>query len=355
MRWRRKMGARVNRLLCCIAIGAAIGLSFQSAEACTRVLWNDNKLAVVSGRSMDWPESTEPTLTVFPRGLERSGSNVGPEVVVADNPATWTSKYGSIVTTVYGIGAVDGLNERGLGAHLLFLTATDFGPRDARKPGLVVSLWAQYVLDNAATVAEALALLPEVQIVMAEARGRKGTVHLALEDRTGDSAIIEYIDGKPVVHHGREYRIMTNDPPYDEQLALLQKLDFSKPSSDMPLPGNVNPRDRFQRAAYYAALLPEPKSEREAIASILAIIRNTSVPFGAPYKDFGIYNTEYRTAMDLTNSRYFFELTTSPNVIWADLAKFDLAPGAPVVQLDPDDIALSGDVSDKFQKVERPF
>ncbi|HRO49780.1 MAG TPA: linear amide C-N hydrolase [Hyphomicrobium sp.] len=349
------MSVYMSRIAGCIAIGAAMGLALPVAEACTRVLWNDNKLAVVTGRSMDWPESTEPTLVVFPRGIERSGSNVGPEVIVAENPAKWTSKYGSMVTTVYGIGAVDGLNERGVGAHLLFLTATDFGPRDPSKPGVVVSMWAQYVLDNAATVAEALEILPAVQIVMAEARGRKGTVHLAIEDASGDSAIIEYIDGKPVVHHGRDYRIMTNDPSYDEQLALLAKLDFSKPSSEMPLPGNVNPRDRFQRAAYYASLLPEPKTEQEAIAGVLAIIRNVSVPFGAPYKGFGVYNTEYRTATDLTHGRYFFELTTNPNVIWTELSKFDLAPGAPVKMLDPHDMALAGDVSDKFRTIDAPF
>lgn len=349
------MGKTVHFLISCVTMGAVLGLCAVPAPACTRVLWNDNKLAVVSGRSMDWPESTEPKLVIFPRGLQRDGGKVGPEVVVPENAATWTSKYASLVTTVYGIGAVDGLNERGLGAHLLFLTATDFGPRDAGKPGLVVSLWAQYLLDNAATVTEALALLDDVQIVMAEARGRKGTVHLALEDRSGDSAIVEYIDGKRVVHHGRDYRIMTNDPTYDEQLALLKTQDFSQPSSDMPLPGNVNARDRFQRAAYYAELLPEPKDERAAIAGILAVIRNVSVPFGAPYKGFGIYNTEYRTAMDLTNGRYFFELTTSPNVVWAELVKFDLAEGAPVMMLDPDDIDLSGDVSARFQKAERLF
>jgi penicillin V acylase-like amidase (Ntn superfamily) len=349
------MRGRVHSFICSVTIGAALGLAAAPAEACTRVLWNDNKLAIVSGRSMDWPESTEPKLVVFPKGLERQGGKVGPAVVVEDNPATWTSKYGSIVVTVYDIGTVDGLNERGLGAHMLYLTATDFGPRDAAKPGIAVNLWAQYLLDNAATVTEALALLEDVQIVMAEARGRQGTVHLALEDASGDSAIVEYVAGERRVHHGREHRIMTNDPTYDEQLALLKEQDFSNPSSDMPLPGNVNARDRFQRAAYYAALLPEPPDERAAIAGILAIIRNASVPFGAPYKGFGIYNTEYRTAMDLTNTRYFFELTTSPNVVWADLGKFDLSPGAPVVLLDPDDIGLSGDVSDKFRPAERPF
>ena len=35
-----------------------------------------------------------------------------------------------------------------------------------------------------------------------EARGTRATVHLALEDAAGDSAIIEHLDGKPVVHHG---------------------------------------------------------------------------------------------------------------------------------------------------------
>lgn len=53
---------------------------------------------------------------------------------------------------------------------------------------------------------------------------------------------------------------------------------------------------------------------------------------------------------------FHFELTTSPNVIWADLAKFNLAPGAPVLVLSPDNIALSGEVSGKFRKAAKaPF
>jgi penicillin V acylase-like amidase (Ntn superfamily) len=154
----------------------------------------------------------------------------------------------------------------------------------------------------------------KIQVVLVEAHGHKATVHLAIEDASGDSAIIEYIDGKPVIHHGRQYQIMTNDPPYEEQLALLKKRDYSKPSMDMPLPGNVNAVDRFQRAAYYKAVLAEPRNEREAVAGVLAIVRNVSVPFGAPYHHFGVYHTEFRTVMNLTNQRYFFELTNSPNV-----------------------------------------
>jgi penicillin V acylase-like amidase (Ntn superfamily) len=75
-----------------------------------------------------------------------------------------------------------------------------------------------------------------------------------------------------------------------------------------------------------------------------------SVPFGAPNNVPGsLYNTEYRSAIDLTNRAYYFELTTTPNVIWAKLADFDLSEGAPVLLLDPDDISLSGDVSQRVK------
>ncbi len=322
---------------------------------CTRVLWNTNQIAVLTARTMDWATTTDPMLLVFPRGVKRNGGRLGPVDFIKDNPAKWTAKYGSIVTAMYGLGSADGMNEKGLAAHLLFLRTTDFGPRDPGKPGLHAGLWAQFLLDRAATVEEALELQDTIQIVMVEARGRQATVHLALEDASGDSAIIEYVGGKLTVHHGREYRIMTNDPAYDEQLALLAQQDFSNPSSQMPLPGNVNPVDRFQRASYYAALLPEPKNEREAVAGVMAIVRNCSVPFGAPYHDFGIYNTEYRTVTDSTNKRYFFELATSPNVIWADLSKFDFKHGAPVMSLNPDNIKLAGDVSSKFKKAVAPY
>ncbi len=338
-----------------LAAAAAVLAASQIADACTRVLWNDNKLAVVVGRTMDWPESTDPILTVFPRGMSRDGGRAGAAVAVPENPVKWTSKYASLVTTIYGIGTADGFNERGLGAHMLYLTATDFGLRDASKPGVQAGLWAQYALDNAATVNEALDMLGKIQVVMVSARGHDANVHLALEDASGDSAIIEYIGGKPVIHHGRRFTIMTNDPAYDQQLALLKQLDFSHPSSDMPLPGNVNPRDRFARADYYLSLLPQPKDEREAIAGVFAIARNVSVPFGAPYESFGIYNTEYRTVMNLTDKRYYFELSTAPNVIWTDLLEMKLAPGSPVMILNPDDIALSGDVTDKFKAAKAAF
>ena len=64
-----------------------------------------------------------------------------------------------------------------------------------------------------------------------EARGHKSTVHLAIEDASGDSAVIEFVKGVQKIYHGKQYHIMTNDPAYDEQLKLLEtrSMDFANP------------------------------------------------------------------------------------------------------------------------------
>lgn len=338
-----------------LLLGSNLGQP-QAADACTRALWNNNSLAVISSRTMDWPESTEPALWVLPRGMVRDGSRFAGKLVVADNPARWTSRYASLVTTAYDVGTVDGLNEKGLGVHLLYLKATDFGPRDKALLGVQAGLWGQYLLDNAATVEEALALMARLQPVMVEIHGHKATLHLAMQDTKGDSAIIEYVDGKPRVHHGRQHTVMTNDPPFDEQMKNLANYDFTNATRQTPLPGNVDPTHRFVRAHYFLKMLPEPKDDRAAAAGVLAIARNVSVPFGAPNNLPGtLYNTEYRTVQDMTNGRYFFELSDSPNVVWTTLSSFKLAAGSPVLKLAPNDISLSGDVAAHFKPARAPF
>ena len=43
---------------------------------------------------------------------------------------------------------------------------------------------------------------------------------MSLSDSTGDSAIFEYVNGKLIIHHGKQYKVMTNSPTYDQQLAI---------------------------------------------------------------------------------------------------------------------------------------
>src|SRR5208283_1426182 len=117
-----------------------------------------------------------PELAVLPRGLSHDGGQLAGKSLGDPNPARWKSKYGSVVTTVYGIGTADGVNEQGLSVHMLYLNAADFGVRDPKLPGVHAGLWAQYTLDNAANVDEALSVLAKIQPVMVESHGHKASV-----------------------------------------------------------------------------------------------------------------------------------------------------------------------------------
>lgn len=187
------------------------------ADAYTRVVYQGLGTTVVTARSMDWKEDIGTNLWIFPRGMERTGE-VGP------NSLKWTATYGSVIASAYDMSTTDGMNEKGLVANLLWLVESKYPEWDQTKPGLSVAAWTQYVLDNFATVAEAVAELKKESFVVIidnmPGTARMANVHLSLSDVSGDNAIFEYVAGKLVIYHDRSYQVMTNSPTFDEQLAL---------------------------------------------------------------------------------------------------------------------------------------
>jgi choloylglycine hydrolase len=305
---------------------------------------------------MDWPENTPTDLWVLPKGIQRDG-------LISKNPHTWTSKYGSLVAVSTALGksiVTDGLNEKGLAVNALWLGESDYGVRDEKLPGLSISLWSQYCLDNFATVDEAIRAFhsqPYQIVTLSIPVGNKldkATLHLSLEDKTGDSAIIEFINGKAVIHHDRNYTVMTNDPPYEQQLSNLKQYEGF--GGNKPLPGTTLASDRFVRASYYLKYLPKPSNLRQAVAGVLSVTRNISQPFRyTPDTRAYASSTIWRSVADLSDNVYFYESTMSPNVVWVELNKFDLSIGVPAMKIDlsnnPD---LSGDVTKQAVK-SQPF
>jgi choloylglycine hydrolase len=58
---------------------------------------------------------------------------------------------------------------------------------------------------------------------------------------------------------------------------------------------------------------------------------------------------------DLTNRMYFFELTTSPSIIWVEFDALDLSDGGDAKAIDPYDPSLTGNVTDRFTTQEIAF
>jgi choloylglycine hydrolase len=306
---------------------------------CTRVTYLGDNNLVVTGRSMDWGEDMQTDLWIFPAGITRNGA-------CGTGSLEWTSKYGSVIASGYNFGTGDGVNEKGMVANLLYLAESDYGTLNGKAP-ISITLWAQYALDNFASVAEAVAGLQAEPFRLKSPifpNGRPASLHLSLSDPTGDSAIFEYVEGKLTIHHGREYQVMTNSPIFDQQLAL--DAYWKSIGGNVFLPGTISAADRFARAAYfvgivpksidknYISAVPEQKMQYQAVASVMGIMRSVGVPLGITTPDKpNISSTIWRTVTDHQNMIYYFDSATTPNTFWVDLKDVDLSKGAQVKKL----------------------
>ena len=339
-----------------VGLGIALSLALGAplAWSCSRITWLGPDGLVVTGRSMDWPYPFNSTFYIVPRGTEQDGAG-------GVNSLKWTAKYGAVEVAGSAnpggpIDAVfDGLNEKGLAANLLYLAETDFGPPPAGdKPRVSFAGWTEYLLSNFASVSEVVDAFEKdpiyiVPINFGPGGAAHASIHMALSDASEDSAIIEYLHGKPVIHHGRQYQVMTNSPTYDQQLVLnayWKGMDRNK-----VLPGSIQSQDRFVRASYYLEKLPPTKDERQAVAGVFSVMRNVSVPWGQPDPDHpNLAPTYWRTGIDQTHLVYYFESALSPNIVWANLSKIDFSPGSGVRSLTVEgNYEIMGNVNAAFQ------
>lgn len=307
----------------------------QKAEACTRVVFIGDSCQVITGRTLDWKSNIPTNLYVYPRGIEKKG--------YIDGKLQWTSKYGSVVAVGYDMGVSEGMNEKGLVANLLYLPGSVYQlPDGDSRVKLSTALWASFILDNFATTKEAIEYLKQdvFQVVAPSMPdGSSTTLHLAISDSTGYSAIIEYINGELQLSEGYDCDVLTNAPPYKEQVAINSYWE-SVGGMNM-LPGTNRSTDRFARASFYIKAVPKNSSHAMALAGVFGVIDNCSVPVGISVPENPeMSSTRWRSVADQRDKVYYFKPTIDPSVMWVDLNDYDLSEGAPIMKLD----MMSGEV-----------
>ena len=300
-----------------------------SSEACTRVVFIGDSAQVITGRTLDWKSNIPTNLYVYPRGIQKQG--------YIDGQLTWTSQYGSVVAVGYDMGVSEGLNEKGLVVNLLYLPGSVYQlPDGDSRVKLSTALWASFVLDNFATTKEAVEYLKQdiFQIVAPSMPdGSSTTLHMAISDNTGYSAIIEYIDGKLQLSEGYDCDVLTNAPPYKEQVAINSYWE-SVGGMNM-LPGTNRSTDRFARASFYIKAVPKNSTHAMALAGVFGVIDNCSVPVGISVPENPeMSSTRWRAVSDQRDLVYYFKPTIDPSVMWVDLHDYNLAPGSPIMKLD---------------------
>jgi len=341
----------VNTALCGLLL---FGIQIALVDACSRVVYK-SKYGYFTARSMDWFEDTDTYLWTFPVGMERNG-NMG------ENSLEWTSKYGSVVASAYGLAAMDGINTEGLVANMLYLVESDYGSDNADREGqkkLSIGGRLQYMLDMHSTVKEVVDAFKDDDInVVAPPLPtdppKAAAGHIAISDESGDSAIFEFLDGTLYINHSPDYTVMTNSPRFEQQLSISAY--FEDVGGLSFLPGTHRAADRFVRLVYNVNAMPEVEDLETSVATVMSLIRHISVPYGVmdPNKP-NLSSTIWRTVYNHKDRIMYYENVLSPSLFWINLSKVDLTKETgKVMKLSYMGVYLSGESSAAFVESE-PF
>lgn len=190
--------------------------------ACSAFLLKGDAYQVI-GFNENW-KHLPGMMVVNKRGLVKQ--NFTWSSLIAAHPDTpkmsWTTKYGSVTFNAFGLDVpCYGMNEAGLFMVELFLDKTYSLP-DPSRPSMFWGQWIQYQLDTYATVEEVVQHLPEAPVIDWWP-GFPGS-HFFVTDSQGRTAVIEFIEGKPVVSHakGMPEPILCNKP-YQAELTNLSR------------------------------------------------------------------------------------------------------------------------------------
>jgi choloylglycine hydrolase len=193
-------------------------LIFSYAYPCTTFVLKDKKGNVSFGRNFDFPVG-EGHIHINYKNMEKSAFISPPEKALQ-----WVSKYGSITFNQAGKEfPYGGMNEKGLVIEQMWLQEAKYPAADHRY-GLSELQWIQYQLDNSATVQEVI----DSDSIIRISYMATSYLHFLISDTEGNSATIEYIDGKMRVHQGGDlpYPVLANCA-YENSLKYKSSIDKS--------------------------------------------------------------------------------------------------------------------------------
>ena len=311
-----------NKLRPLLLVLAAAAVFSADVLACTTFCLK-NKSEVLFGKNYDWMIG-DGAVFVNRRGVSKWSSLSNEK-----NVAKWTSKYGSVTFNQYGWESPSGgMNEAGLVIELMWLDDTKYPDAD-RRPAIDVLEWIQYNLDTAATAEEVIANSEKVRI-----RSRVN-LHYLVNDKQGNSAAIEFLNGKLTAHFGEKlpFPALANDT-YERSLNYSRMAPAAKSESSL---------DRFTRASTgtmeFAAA---SKTEKAAVDHAFAILDDVAQK----------NSTQWSIVYDQKRGKIYFKTRKAPEIKMVDMSAFDYSCSAPVKMFDMN-AAGGGNVSRHFSTYTR--
>jgi choloylglycine hydrolase len=272
-----------------------------AALSCTAFMIRGENGPIVA-KGYDWNEERG-LVIINKRGLQKRALTLSPD----DKPAQWKSRFASLTFNQYGRELPNGgINEDGLVVEVLMLPSSRFAPPDGR--ATVTELgFVQYLLDQAATLDEAVALAARVRVAPAYAK-----VHYFVCDQQAACATLEFLDGALVATRGSELPVsaLTNSTYADSKRSLAVH----------KAPAPQSSLGRFRRVAS-AIAEPAKQSELDQAWSVL-----DSVHF--------VDSTQWQVVYDLRARRVQFRSRRHPTIKTVSLDHFDRECATPTLVYD---------------------
>lgn len=175
-----------------------IGLVLESFSCTTFVIQDENTL--VFGRNLDWV-SDNGLIVVNKKGVKKRAIVFPP-----DQPAVWTSKFGSVTFNQFGKEfPYGGINEKGLVVEIMVVSGKY--PKQDQRKAVNELQWVQYQLDNYETIEEVISSNEVIRISKISQ-----DIHFLVCDSAGKVAVIEFMNGKQVAYTGDDlkYPVLEN-------------------------------------------------------------------------------------------------------------------------------------------------
>ncbi|MCM1126181.1 MAG: linear amide C-N hydrolase [Lachnospiraceae bacterium] len=172
-------------------LGGAEGLSFEGAAfGCSTISVENPEGGYYFGRNFDWNKCDTLIVASYPENAYASFSTVNVDFIrQGAGPAShFLSDDMLKIATLYA--PLDGMNEKGLCVSVNMIQDSDTISQDTGKPDITTTTAIRMLLNKAADVEEAVALLAQYDLHAS----KDYMIHLAIADNTGRSVAVEYVN-----------------------------------------------------------------------------------------------------------------------------------------------------------------
>lgn len=314
------------------------------SAACTGIRLIAEDQSVVYARTLEFSQNIESKLVAIPKGYAYTGATPS-----GRKGLQWKSRFAMVGMNAFDYPLlIDGINEKGLAAGLFYFPGyAQYQPVRVKDARHELAPWelGTYLLSRFSRVDQVKEGLKKIKVVpvIFKPFGIVLPVHYIVTDASGKSLVIEYQKGQ-LYMYDNPIGVITNAPSFPWMMTNLGNYMnlsvFNVPPLKMVghkieglgqgggllgLPGDFTPPSRFVRATVFSQAALPVSTGNEAVLTIFHLLNQFDLPKGSIRSKVDgktqFDYTQWTSAADLKNKRYYFRTYDNQAIHMIDLTK----------------------------------